>query len=51
MKTIGKELKERDDVFKNELEKRDGKIEALGKRHDDLKERVVIVEHEIRRVG
>ncbi len=49
VKNIGVELKQRDDLFRSELEKRDGKIEALGKRHDELKERVVIIEHEIKK--
>ncbi len=60
MKDIGDELKKRDETFWKELEKRgenldkefekrDNRIEALGKRHDELKERVVIIEHEIKR--
>lgn len=48
VQNIGSELKDRDTLFREELEKRDDKIEALGKRHDDLKERVVIVEHTIK---
>jgi len=49
VKDIGDELKKRDETFWNEFEKRDNKLEALGKRHDELKERVVIIEHDIKK--
>lgn len=49
VKDIGDELKKRDETFWKEFEKRDAKYDALGRRHDELKERVVIIEHEMRK--